>query len=90
MHFDTLNRVYRAYTRGFTEHDGSDILWQKARALWKSGRALFALGNEDQELEAQQMLDEAVQIYWDVSGKATDEPSMTDSSWDAMVSFQYR
>lgn len=89
-HFDTLNHTYRAYTKEFTEHDGSDILWQKARALWKGGRALLALGDESKELEAQNLLDAAVKIYWDVRGLTADEPSMTDSTWDSMVSFQYR
>ncbi|KAK7725225.1 hypothetical protein SLS63_008222 [Diaporthe eres] len=76
--------------RSFTDHDGSDILWQKARALWKGGRALLATGDESKELEAQNLLDAAIKIYWDVRGTAADEPSMTDSTWDPMVSFQYR
>ncbi|KAG6354302.1 hypothetical protein INS49_004907 [Diaporthe citri] len=90
VHFDTLNHVYRAYTKEFREHDGSDILWQKARVLWKSGRALLALGDEAQELEAQQMLDEAVQMHWDISGTVADHESMTDASWDSKVFFLYR
>lgn len=36
------------------------------------------------------MLDEAVQIYWNFGGLATDESSMTDAIWDAKVWFQYR
>ncbi|KAL2285697.1 hypothetical protein FJTKL_07707 [Diaporthe vaccinii] len=76
-----ISRPRGAYhKRSFTDHDGADILWQKARALWKGGWALLALGDESKELEAQQLLDAAVKIYWDVSGKITDEPSMTDSS----------
>lgn len=37
-----------------------------------------------------QELDEAVRMDWDVSGLSTDEGSMTDAIWDAMVWFQYR
>lgn len=86
-----LNRVYRDYMRAFTEHDASDILWQKARALWKTGRALLARGDEADERESQRMLNEAVQIYWNVGGLATDEGSMTAAIWDAKVwYFQYR
>lgn len=36
------------------------------------------------------MLDEGVKIYWDVSGRFTDEPSMTDTKWDENVFFLYR
>ncbi|KAK7697641.1 hypothetical protein SLS64_013319 [Diaporthe eres] len=87
----TTTRPRGAYRkRSFTDHDGSDILWQKARALWKGGRALLATGDESKELEAQNLLDAAIKIYWDVRGTAADEPSMTDSTWDPMVSFQYR
>ncbi|KAG6357731.1 hypothetical protein INS49_013610 [Diaporthe citri] len=49
--------------------------------------ALLALGDEAQELEAQQMLDEAVQRHWDIGGKFADEESMTDFSWDLMGLF---
>lgn len=90
MHLDTVNCIFRGYTREFSEHDGADVLWLKARALWKGGRALLALNDESKHAEAQDMLDEAVKIYWDVSGRYTDEPSMTDAKWDENVFFLYR
>lgn len=44
----------------------------------KGGQTLLAIGDENKQIEAQEMLDEAVQIYLDVNSKFTDEPSMTD------------
>lgn len=57
------------------------------RPCWTGGRTLLAVGDEGKHVEAQGMLDEAVQIYWDVSGKFIDEQSMTDAKWDDMVFF---
>lgn len=89
-HLDTLNRVFRGYTRPFVNHDGANILWMKARALWKSGMALKALRNPVLELEADDMIERAVAMYWDISGKPADGESMRDDSWDDMVFFASR
>lgn len=89
-HLDDLNRVYRGYTRPFVNHDGANILWMKARALWKSGMALKALGNPVLELEANDLIERAVAMYWDISGKPADGESMRDDSWDEMVFFASR
>lgn len=68
----------------------SNILWQKARALWKCGQTLLALGDEDNELEACLMIEDAVGMYWTMCGKFADGYSTMDSSWDENVYFLYR
>lgn len=78
------------HKREFSGQDCSEILWLKGRALWKVGRALLALDAEAHELEAIDMVDEALKIHWDICGTFADEPSTTDAHWDGVVFFLYR
>ena len=58
--------------------------------MWKLGRALQAFGDPDTELEAQGLIDQADQIYWDMSGTRTDGSTAGDWIWDGRILPWYR
>lgn len=90
MNLDKINLAFKDYRRSFDSVRGADILLQKGRALWKSGRALLALGEENMELEAQEMLDESKQIHWDVTGRVGGDSDVIEDRWDCLIYHLYR
>lgn len=82
---DKINRVLSAYKRTFTDPFGADIMWMKARDLWKCAKAFQATGDESQEAEAQENFEEASQIHWDIPRTRMDASVAKDSTWDSRI-----